>query len=233
MGVFCHAYIGHCDWHLGYPDRALKAAEEALSLAREVSHPFSIALALAYLAMLHQFRREPEAALETAEEARGLCQEYRFDYYAAWSALVRAWAIAETGRIGEGLSAYDAALKEFGETGAGLRMPHYLGLLAGIHRKAGQRAAGLKLLTDAAQIAERNQESWCNAMLELERGELLLLDASEEACEEADAAFKHAIEIAADQRRKDARTARQHRSSPALCRSGRRTKSNRHAHADI
>jgi class 3 adenylate cyclase/tetratricopeptide (TPR) repeat protein len=199
MGVFCHAYIGHCDWHLGYSDRALKAAEEALSLAREVSHPFSIALALAYLAMLHQFRCEPEGALETAEEARGLCQEYRFNYYAAWSALVRAWAIAEQGRIGEGLSAYDAALKEFGETGAGLRMPHYLGLLAGIHRKAGQRAAGFKLLTEAAQVAERSQESWCNAMLELERGQLLLLDASEEACDEADAAFKHAIDIAVDQ----------------------------------
>ena len=78
-------------------------------------------------------------------------------------------------------------------------MPHYLGLLAGIHRKAGQRAAGLKLVTEAAQIAERNHESWCNAMLELERGELLLLDASEEAGGEADAAFKHAIDIAADQ----------------------------------
>jgi predicted ATPase len=149
--------------------------------------------------MLHQFRCEPEGALETAEEARGLCQEYRFNYYAAWSALVRAWAIAEQGRIGEGLSAYDAALKEFGETGAGLRMPHYLGLLAGIHRKAGQRAAGFKLLTEAAQVAERNHETWCNAMLELERGELLLLDGSEEARGEADAAFKHAIDIAADQ----------------------------------
>jgi hypothetical protein len=64
MGVFCHAYIGHCDWHLGYPDRALKSAEDALMVARQASHPFSIALALAYLAMLHQFRREPEAALK-------------------------------------------------------------------------------------------------------------------------------------------------------------------------
>jgi hypothetical protein len=62
--------------HLGYSDRALKTAQEALSLAREVSHPFSIVLALAYLAMLHQFRREPEAAPKTAEEARRLCQEY-------------------------------------------------------------------------------------------------------------------------------------------------------------
>jgi predicted ATPase len=203
MGVFCHAYIGHCDWHLGYLDRALKTAEEALSVAREVSHPFSIALALAYLAMLHQFRREPEAALRTAEEARGLCQEYRFDYYSAWSALVRAWAIAEQGRIAEGISAYDAALKEFAETGAGLRLPHYLGMLARIHRAAGRRALGLKMVTEAAQIAERNHESWCNAMLELERGELLLLDVSGEARGEADAAFKHAIEIATAQ---DAKT---------------------------
>jgi predicted ATPase len=198
MGVFCHAYLGHCDWHLGYPDCALNSAEDALSVARQVSHPFSIALALAYLAMLRQFRREPEAALKAAEEARSLCQEYRFDYYGAWSALVRAWAIAEQGQIEEGASAYDAALKEFKTTGAGLRMPYYLGLLAGIHRKAGQRAAGLKLLAEANQIAERNHETWCSAMLELERGELLL-DASEEAGGEADAAFKHAIDIAAGQ----------------------------------
>ncbi|HWX34580.1 MAG TPA: adenylate/guanylate cyclase domain-containing protein, partial [Steroidobacteraceae bacterium] len=199
MGVFCNAYIAHCDWHLGYADYALNSAKDALSVARQVSHPFSIALALAYLAMLHQFRREPEAALQTAEEARGLCQEYRFDYYGAWSALVRAWAIAEQGRTEEGASAYDAALKEFRNTGANLRMPHYLGLLAGIHRKAGRRSAGLKVLTEAKQIAEKNHETWCNARLELEHAELLLLEASEEAGTEADAAFKHAIDIAASQ----------------------------------
>jgi hypothetical protein len=78
-------------------------------------------------------------------------------------------------------------------------MPHYLGQLAGLHRKAGDDAAGLKLVTEAAQIAERNEENWCNAVLELERGELLLLDGSEETRREAEAAFKHAIEIATDQ----------------------------------
>ena len=199
MGVFCRAYIGHCDWHLGYPDRALQIAEEALALAREVAHPFSIALALDYLAMLHQFRREPEAALRIAEEARSLCLEYRFDYYNAWSALVRAWAIAEQGLLEEGLAAYDAGLDEFRETGAELRMPHHLCLLAAVQRKAGRRVAGLRLVAEAAQIAERNLESWCNAELERERGELLLLDSSDAAHEEAAAAFSRAIQIAADQ----------------------------------
>jgi predicted ATPase len=199
MGVFCRAYISHCDWHLGYPDRAVQTAEKGLALAREVAHPFSIALALDYLAMLHQFRHEPEKALRIAEEARSLCLEHRFDYYGAWSALVRAWALAEGNSPEEGLLAYDAALHEFRETGAELRMPHYLCLFAAIQRKAGRRAAGLRLVAEAAQIAERNLESWCNAEIERERGELLLLDSSDDASEEAVAAFKRAIHIAAGQ----------------------------------
>jgi class 3 adenylate cyclase/predicted ATPase len=197
MGVFCRAYLSHCEWHLGYPDRALQTAEEGLALAREVAHPFSIALALDYLAMLHQFRREPEAALRIAEEARSLCLEHRFDYYGAWSALVRAWALAELGSLEGGVAAYDAALHEFRETGAELRMPHYLCLLAAIQRKAGRRAAGLRLVAEAAQIAERNLESWRNAEIERERGELLLLD--DDVREESVAAFRRAMHIAADQ----------------------------------
>jgi predicted ATPase len=199
MGVFCRAYLSHCDWHLGYPDRALQTAEEALVLAREVARPFSIALALAYLAMLHQFRREPAAALGFAEQARSLCLEHRFDYYGAWSALVRAWALTEGNSSEEGLKAYEASVHEFKGTGAGLRLPHYLCLLAAVHRKAGRRAAGLRLVAEAAQIAERNLESWCNAEIERERGALLLLDSSGGAREEAAAAFSHAIHIAADQ----------------------------------
>ena len=37
-------------WLLGYPDQALTRSHEALTLAQELSHPFSLALALAYAA---------------------------------------------------------------------------------------------------------------------------------------------------------------------------------------
>lgn len=40
---------------------------------------------------------------------------------------------------------------------------------------------------------------WCDAELECERGELLLLDPSDHARSQADAAFKQAIEIAVAQ----------------------------------
>ena len=92
--VLCRGYVSHCDWHLGYPVRSLKIAEEGLALARQISHPFSIALALNYLAMLRQLRRDTDAALDAAVEARNICADHRFHYYGAWSNLVRAWAIA-------------------------------------------------------------------------------------------------------------------------------------------
>lgn len=199
IGVFCRAYISHCDWHLGYPIRSLKIAEEALALAREISHPFSIALALNYLAMLHQFGQNPDAALEWAMEARAICTEYRFDYYGAWSNLVRAWAIAESDRLDEGLRAYDAALQEFRETSASIRISHHLRLMAALHRKAGKAISGLSLIDQAISIATETGESWCDAELHRERGELLLLAADGESKKEADGEFLVAIETAATQ----------------------------------
>jgi predicted ATPase len=197
LSVLCRAYISHCDWHLGYPVRSLKIANEGLALAREISHPFSMALALNYLAMLHQFRREADAALTAAVEARNICAEYRFNYYGAWSNLVRAWAIAESGQLEEGLAAYDAALEEFRRTSAGLRIPHHLGLRSALLGGAGRALAGLRLIDEATAMARANNESWCNAELHREHGELLLLASGAET--QADSEFQTAIEIAVAQ----------------------------------
>jgi class 3 adenylate cyclase/predicted ATPase len=199
MSVFCRAYASHCDWHLGYPVRGLRLAEQAVALARETSHPFSIALALDYLAMLHQFRRDPEAALKAATEAGEICAEHRFDYYGAWSGLVRAWAIAETGRLDEGIAAYEVALEDFRRTNAGLRLPHYLMLLASLQGKAGRVMPALRLIDQAIAVADANGESWCNSELQRQRGELLLLTDEADADDRADAAFGLAVETALGQ----------------------------------
>ena len=198
-GVFSRAFISHCDWHLGFPLRCIEIGEQGLALARETSHPFSIALALDYLAMLHQFRRDPEAALNAATEARNICAEYAFDYYGAWSKLVGAWAIAESGQLDEGLTAFDAALEEFRRTNAGLRISHHLGLLASLHGRAGRASTGLRLIDEAFAIEKANDESWRNAELHRERGELLLLSSGHNAESQADKAFQAAIETAAAQ----------------------------------
>ena len=199
MRVLGHGFISHCDWHLGYPVRSLEIAEQGLALARTNSRPFGLALALDYLAMLHQFRSDADAALNAAVEACNICAEYRFDYYGAWSSLVRAWAIAKSGQLDEGLAAYDAALEEFRRTGAGLRISHHLGLLAAFHGKSGRASTGLRLIDEAIAIANANNESWCNAELHRQRGELLLLASGPDAETQANREFEAAIETAAAQ----------------------------------
>ena len=50
LGVFGRSWASHALWALGYPDQALAMSREALTLAQELSHPFSLAVALDYAA---------------------------------------------------------------------------------------------------------------------------------------------------------------------------------------
>ena len=43
--MICRAYAGVTLWWLGYPDQALQRSQEALTLVRELAHPFSLAYA--------------------------------------------------------------------------------------------------------------------------------------------------------------------------------------------
>jgi predicted ATPase len=128
-----------------------------------------------------------------------ICADYRFDYYGAWSGVVRAWAIAESGELDEGLAAYEAALEEFRRTDAARRISHHLGLPAVLHGNAGRAVDGLRLIDEAIAIAKENNESWCNAGLRRERGQLLLLASGNDAETQADKELRAAIEIAAAQ----------------------------------
>jgi hypothetical protein len=78
LGVFCLCFVAHTLWHLGYPDQALTRIGEALTMAQALAHPYSLALAHDYAAMLFQFRREGSRAQKAAETAMALCTERGF-----------------------------------------------------------------------------------------------------------------------------------------------------------
>ena len=50
-GVGCRAYAARTLWLLGYPEQALARLHEALALAHELSHPYSLAFARCWAAM--------------------------------------------------------------------------------------------------------------------------------------------------------------------------------------
>jgi predicted ATPase len=174
VGVFALSYISHALWGLGYPDQAVQRSREALALAQEVHHPFSIALAQDYAAMLQQFRREQHTANTHAEIALTVCTEQSFAYYLAWATIIQGWVVAETGRREEGIAQIHLGLTTLQATGGGLRIPYYLALLAEAYGNHGEPGEGLHVLTDAFDHVQHTGERWWEAELYRLKGELLL-----------------------------------------------------------
>src|SRR5262249_38839902 len=91
-GVACLCWAAHVPWYFGYPDQALTRSYEALTLARKLSHPYSVAYALVQAAWLHQYRREGQASQELAEAAIALSSEQGFAFLLADGTTHLGWA---------------------------------------------------------------------------------------------------------------------------------------------
>src|SRR5262249_34928516 len=104
-------------WLLGYPDQALIKSQETLTLARELRHPHSLANALHFAAMLHQFRREAPAARELAEAILKISNEQSFAQWAAGGTFMWGWALTAEGQREEGLAQLREGLTSWRATG--------------------------------------------------------------------------------------------------------------------
>src|SRR5262245_10100768 len=93
-GVFCLSFASWVLWSLGYPEQALQRSQAALTLARELSHPQSLAAALVFAARLHQLRRERHLAQERAEAAVVLAREQGLPHWVTYGTIMRGWALA-------------------------------------------------------------------------------------------------------------------------------------------
>jgi len=78
-GVHCEAYAAWTLWCLGYPDQALTRIHKALALARELSHPTTLAFALNCAVELYQLRREVEVVHQQAEALIAVSTEQRLN----------------------------------------------------------------------------------------------------------------------------------------------------------
>jgi predicted ATPase len=204
VGVFALSYISHALWGLGYPDQAVQRSREALALAQEVHHPFSIALAQDYAAMLQQFRREQHTANTHAEIALTVCTEQGFAYYLAWATIIQGWVVAETGQREEGIPQMHQGLTTLQATGGGLRIPYYLALLAEAYGNHGEPGEGLHVLAGAFDHVQHTGECWWEAELHRRKGELLLQGAGRrrQAAETPEACFHRALDVARCQQAK-------------------------------
>ncbi len=201
LGVYCRSFSASTLWCLGYPDQALARSQEALTLAQQVAHPFSLSAVLSHAASFHQLRREGYAAQECAEASIHLAMEQGFPLYTARGAVSRGWALVQQGQTKEGIEQINQGLRAHRATGAELQRPYFLALLAEAHGTIGQPETGLTMLTEALALVDTTGERWYEPELHRLKGELLLQQHADNQAE-AEACFHHALAIARNQQAK-------------------------------
>jgi len=157
-----------------------------------------LAYALHFAAVLHQFRREPQAAQEQAEATMALSTEHKFPLWLTTGSILRGWALAEQGQgvegmayIRQGLNVHQAMAGEFWR-------PYILTLLAAAHGHMGQDDEGLHRLATALAVVEKTGERLWEAELHRLKGELLLRLSADNSTE-AETCFHQALDMARHQ----------------------------------
>ena len=104
LGISCRIHSALLLWLLGYPEQALARLHEALALAHELPHPYSLAHARCWAAYVYQFRWDVPAVHEQAEAAVALSIEQGFPFWAAAGTILRGWALAMRGQGEAGMA---------------------------------------------------------------------------------------------------------------------------------
>ena len=197
-GEQCFLYGAWTLWLLGYPDQALQKSREALTLIKELSHPFSLASALDFTALLHQLRGEAPEAQERSENAMELCTEQRITFYLEMGRIIRGWALAVQGQAKEGIAHIKQGLNAIRATGAALWRTHFLAMLAHACKEAGQTEEAFEALEEAFDIMATTRERYYEAEMYRLKGELFRQQPAPDTLQ-AEMCFKQALAAARSQ----------------------------------
>jgi len=186
-------------WLLGFPERARRVADEAISKARALKNTLALMLSLTGWD-LNRFLRDPIRTREHAEAAIAIGSEYGIRGLELSAIGYRGWSMVQEGRANEGFEDIRSSLEGREKLRIG-SPPSVLAVLVEARLKMKQPGAGIKLLEQAFSRGEPTGERMYESELYRLKGELLLVqDASNAA--PAEESFRTAIEISSKQNAK-------------------------------
>jgi predicted ATPase/class 3 adenylate cyclase len=174
-GVSCRFFSAIALWFLGYPDQALLRSQEAVTMAQEMTHPFSLSAAHHFASLLHLLRQESQSAMEHAEAAMTIAADRGFVFFIAYDTMLKGWALAEQGQTEEGLSQLHEGLVAFQATGTKVLVPQWMVVLSELYGTLGQVENALSVLAEAQILSEKNNgERYYIAEMFRLKGQLLI-----------------------------------------------------------
>jgi class 3 adenylate cyclase/tetratricopeptide (TPR) repeat protein len=192
----CARYMGaQAYWLLGYPEQGLAIGRDALAMAEEIGHPFSLATALVMNVLLYLDRDEPAAALQLLQAAEALAAEQRLGLVLE-PQLLRGAVLTSQAALGDAV----ACLREGLAARPGARLRSYgLARLAEALTQRGEHGAALAEVQKALEAqVKRGERRWEAELHRLEGVALVGLN----RLEESQRAFEAALYVARRQQAK-------------------------------
>jgi class 3 adenylate cyclase/predicted ATPase len=178
---------------LGHLDQVLFRRDAALKEARRLSHPQTLALALASAWATWPFARmEPGSLLPYADESLAITIEHELGFFRALALAGRGWCLAASGRADQGIQLVNEGLARLDESGLKIWRPWALMLLGDACRIAGQYQPALAHIAAARRLAEETGARWSHAETSRLTGEALLAIGDRSG---AEASYREAIAI--------------------------------------
>jgi tetratricopeptide (TPR) repeat protein len=184
---------------VGFPERALERATNALALARRLNHPYSQAYALFHTSLLHLWRREFELTQERSQAVLDIAEEYEFLVWRAVGTCLHGAALAGLGQAEQGLAQVRLGIDSYQE----LKTPPVFWPLlifteAEVFGLAGKPEQGLAVLDSALEITGQDSENLFSIEWYRLKGDLLLALSTDNQSE-AERLYLRALEIAREQ----------------------------------
>ena len=198
-GVTGASYLSWVLWFLGFPDQARETSRYAVALARQLGHPYSLAYALTFSAILHCRLRQPEKALALADETLELASQHGFPLWQIGAMLSRGWAQVMQDRR-EGIESLQQCVDATSAAMGGVTLV-VLEPLVDAYSIMGQFDAALRTGDEAMATGSAIGDHHIDAELHRLKGEALLGIADPDEAR-AETCFRQALEISKRQRAK-------------------------------
>jgi class 3 adenylate cyclase/predicted ATPase len=184
-------------WVQGFPDRAKRTAQEAVTLARDLDHANSFGYALAFGGCpVAELCGAVPLAERLASTLLAYSEENDAALWRAFGLAHKAWVdLAGDDALGA-LHAFEDAIAAFRAAHARLRLPLHLGDLARAQGRVGRIAEGLATIREARSLVEQGGERWVLPELLRIEAELSLAAGGEASATEAYQLLQEALGLA-------------------------------------